>query len=133
LREIGFLLSTAHRGRDIGDLTLNALWGALLSGQRAGRRVRVTADGRMSAADRAWWKLMALHAEFARVRELPALAIVLRVAAGERAPADRAELNQLLSGLVLADRLLETTRARGRRRRRRIRTSGQAPRASVSR
>ena len=103
----------SRRTRALASGSVQGLWQAVLSGQRAERWVApIGADGgAASAGDRGWRRLCALRNEFARRRELPSLAIVLKVVEGVSLPAPE-EMTLFAAGLAAIAEIVR----RGRRR-----------------
>ena len=101
LRQVELWVVQSRRARSLALGSVENLWNALLSGQHGGvwRAPVGGAADRASPGDRAWRALCTVRDEFTRRRELPSLAIVLRVVEGVALPAVE-EMGLFASGIA---------------------------------
>jgi hypothetical protein len=88
LRMIEEWLRRVRIARGINPASPGGLWAAIVSGQRGSRKwtVPVTSPSRRTGGDMAWFRIVQLHNAFAAAHELDRLALLMNVAAGDRAP-----------------------------------------------
>ena len=88
------------------------LWAAITTGQRGGGWAATLSATSKGGGDRALFRLAELYAHFAGLAQLDRLALVMRIAAGETAPANRRTLGELCTGLQVVANLQRHGRAR---------------------
>jgi hypothetical protein len=112
LATVATWLDRIRRARELSSTSVGGLWGAILSGQGGARKWSVPITDRRSrtAGDLAWFRVCQIRNGFAQLRQLELLDIVMRVAAGEVMPHNRADLVQLHRGIALVVEILRHAR-----------------------
>jgi hypothetical protein len=112
LATVATWLDRVRQTRDLSSTSVGGLWGAILSGQGGARKwtVPITSPDRRTGGDMAWFRVCQIRNGFAQLRQLELLDIVMRVAAGEVMPRNRADLVQLHRGIGLVAEVLRHSR-----------------------
>jgi hypothetical protein len=111
LRTVAIWFDRVRVGHGLHDGAGTAgLWAQIVSGARGGRMTApITAKAERTRADRSWARICGLYNFFAAAKALDVLEMMMTVVAGERAPANRAELMQLHRAIGMVRDYLRST------------------------